>query len=72
MKNFIFYSSLLICVSCTRGNELKNENVFKNYEIIKIDGCEYIQYGSSHGYLHVTHKGNCDNPIHKKDENHTD
>lgn len=50
--------------SCTRGDGFKNVNEFEKYEVIEIDGCEYIQYGSSYGMLHVTHKGDCRNAIH--------
>ena len=59
------YAMLVAGVSsCTRGDELKNVNKFERYEVIEIDGCEYIQYGSAYGMLHVTHKGNCKNVIH--------
>lgn len=40
----------------------------KNINVIKIDGCEYI-YFHDPGYheVSITHKGNCKNPIHKKE-----
>ena len=31
---------------------------------IIIDGCEYLAFKDSHGSLIITHKGNCNNPIH--------
>ena len=36
------------------------------YEIIKIDGCEYVKgwAGVGNGGPYLTHKGNCKNPIH--------
>jgi hypothetical protein len=34
------------------------------FEVIKIDGCEYISYGLRFDYGLLTHKGNCSNPIH--------
>ena len=37
-------------------------------EILVIEGCEYIVYkdgrGSNHGFGYMSHKGNCNNPIH--------
>ena len=74
MRNFklnsktaiVAYAMLVAGVSScsTRGDELKNLNKFEKYEIIEIDGCEYIQYGAAYGMLHVTHKGNCKNAVH--------
>lgn len=64
--SYALYTLLLagVFTACTRGNELKNDNKFKNYEVIEIDDCEYIQYGTSYGFLEITHKGNCKNEIH--------
>lgn len=63
----IALSALLFAVtSCTHGDEVKNPNRFNNYEVIMIDSCEYIQYGTSYGYLEVTHKGDCKNPKHAR------
>lgn len=65
IKTIAVYAMLAIGIlSCSRGDELKNTNKFEKYEIIVIDGCEYIQYGSAYGYLHVIHKGNCKNVAH--------
>jgi hypothetical protein len=46
-------------VGCTRGDSLKNQNSFNDYEVIVIDECEYINWGVSYGYMNITHKGNC-------------
>jgi hypothetical protein len=54
---------LIVISSCSTGDRLKNENIFKNYHIITIDNCQYIQYGTAYGYLEITHKGDC--PNHK-------
>lgn len=35
-------------------------------QVIKIDGCEYIEKQSNGA---ITHKGNCKNPIHKGGNN---
>lgn len=34
------------------------------YSVIVIEGCEYIESPTSHGFFCLTHKGNCSNPIH--------
>jgi hypothetical protein len=41
----------------------KNTNL-DNPKIVIIDGCEYIQF-RTHNFNAITHKGNCNNPIHK-------
>lgn len=56
---------IALASSCSRGDRLKNTNEFSRYEIIKIDNCEYINWGVSYGYMNITHKGNCSNPIHQ-------
>lgn len=60
MKNKILVFVLIISLgSCTHR------------DVIEIDGCEYIETTSFMGDAQVsslTHKGNCNNPIHfKKD-----
>jgi hypothetical protein len=50
-----------LMVGCTKGNELQNRNSFKDYDVIEIEGCEYINWGMSYGYMNITHKGNCKN-----------
>lgn len=60
MKKIIFILFITLCViACSKGEELRNQEAFNNYEIITIDSCEYIMWGSSYGFLNVTHKGNC-------------
>jgi hypothetical protein len=42
-----------------------NERKFDSYQVIMIDGCEYIAYKSNNTqFLSIEHKGNCKNPIH--------
>lgn len=41
-----------------------NYDTFKYYEIIVIDGCEYIAYKDNARSISIEHKGNCKNPIH--------
>ena len=42
------------------------------YVIKVIDGCQYIEVASllytTAGFYSLTHKGNCNNPIHKLDK----
>lgn len=57
---FLLFSIILI--SC-RSEEKKDPFEFK-YDIINIDGCEYLQYVGAMGYKHLEHKGNCPNPVH--------
>lgn len=66
LTRYALYTLLVagVFTSCTRGNELRNNNIFKDYDVIEIEGCEYIQYGTSYGALEITHKGNCKNEIH--------
>ncbi len=66
LNRYALYALLFagFLTSCTRGDELKNSNKFKDYDVIEIDGCEYIQYGVSYGFLEITHKGDCKNEIH--------
>lgn len=40
-----------------------------NYQVVKIDECEYIlgtDNGSYNGGYFLTHKGNCTNPLHQR------
>ena len=49
-------------------NTVDPKNIENNYDVIEIDGCEYIVYSEEHGYggyAFMAHKGNCKNPIHK-------
>ena len=34
------------------------------FEVVEIDGCEYLRFDVTHGYATLCHKGNCKNPIH--------
>jgi len=50
------------------ANQVDPDNIENNYDVIEIDGCEYIVYSEMHGYAgygFMAHKGNCKNPIHK-------
>jgi len=66
LTHYALYTLLVagVLTSCTRGDQLRNYNKFVDYDVIEIDGCEYIQYGVSYGFLEITHKGDCKNVIH--------
>lgn len=65
MKRLLFIICIaLTFIGCSRGEQLKNKNKMEKYDVITIDGCKYLQYGTSFGYLEITHKGDCSNSIH--------
>ncbi|MCA9351764.1 hypothetical protein KC929_03230 [Patescibacteria group bacterium] len=69
MKNislfFLVLTLAILTTSCDDGDHVKNTSKeFERYNIITIDGCEYLQYATAYGYMNVTHKGNCKNVEH--------
>ncbi len=67
MKNYKTITSYLLVAFCTfiaSCNSDKKVPLEFKYQVVKIDGCEYLQHIGAMGYLHVTHKGNCNNIIH--------
>jgi hypothetical protein len=52
------------CVQDSNDGLFKNTNLH-NPKIVVIDQCEYIQFRTHNLYDVITHKGNCNNPIHK-------
>jgi len=56
-----FFILLVMCClfSCNNGKGKKS------IDVQIIDGCEYIVSRNSYGNI-VSHKGNCNNPIHKQ------
>lgn len=80
MKKLIYIVSALVLVSCgpeiteKKGNTYSDnpaKEIFDgvNYQEVIIDSCEYIigrdDLPYNGGYF-LTHKGNCNNPAHKK------
>lgn len=66
-RAIICYLLLSTVISCTEGNHMKStspERFKSKYKVVTVDKCEYIQYASSFGFVEVTHKGDCKNPIH--------
>ena len=72
MKKIIITTlTLIVLVSCSDPREntpLKTlDNTNQDYEIINVEGCEYIK--SREGFAEISygfmaHKGNCKNTIH--------
>lgn len=69
-------TTILLCIiliSCETKNTTVNHTDItisgRNLKIYTIDKCEYIGnvYGGQGDFL--THKGNCNNPIHKYENN---
>ena len=50
--------------------KMSSEEITSKWQTVEYDNCQYIVYthniGSYSGLYSMTHKGNCDNPIHKK------
>jgi hypothetical protein len=70
MKKLFIALTLLTFTSCqdsnveTKATDFQFPNYLNPIEIIVIDGCEYLW--GDWGYATVlTHKGNCNNSIHK-------
>lgn len=54
-----------------QARKIKNGEVFDYYDVIVVDGCEYLsRQPGTHSHNgscdQFTHKGNCKNPIHQK------
>ena len=66
LKSYTLYTLLVafLMVGCKKEGKVLSmpemENL-KEYEIIKIDNCEYIKWYVSYKYSNITHKGNCTN-----------
>lgn len=69
MKKLIVLFSAIILMGCNEHKTVLDDGDYfikvriTDPNIVIIDGCEYIQY-KTYGYHAITHKGNCNNPIH--------
>jgi len=52
-----------MCVGCESGRTEQPQA--KYWHVITIDGCQYLE-NSQWNDVPLTHKANCNNPIHKK------
>ena len=57
---FVLFTSILLLTSCHGDTETYDRN---DFDIIEIDGCQYIKINSAYGGW-MAHKGNCNNQIH--------
>lgn len=68
MKKIFIAVILLTFASCQKNVESRNTSVSLGYttplQLIKIDGCQYL-FGDWGNATTLTHKGNCNNTIHK-------
>ena len=65
-KVFLFLAIFsLIWVGCSDVQSKESGvNYCRGCRTERHEGCEYVIYNNS-VYISITHKGNCDNPIHK-------
>ncbi len=65
--------AMFIASGCSSDQEPQEKRTHNDslpeYTIVVIEGCEYFRFLSTHGYVHITHKGNCKNPIHFYNKN---
>jgi predicted Fe-S protein YdhL (DUF1289 family) len=55
----------LIWVGCSNVQSKESGvNYCRGCRTERHEGCEYVIYTNA-SYISITHKGNCDNPIHK-------
>ena len=62
MKKILFFAIPILISACRPCKNKSEENIYDLYTI-KFDGCEYVRGITNYNVL--THKGNCNNPIHK-------
>lgn len=55
---------ILFFVGCESNDATKIENEVKKNPIVVIDGCQYFCWSGYRYEVNMTHKGNCNNPIH--------
>jgi hypothetical protein len=64
----VLLSYLIISIVNPHGEEIlsANQRPQKDYSIVKIDNCEYIEIGfRGDPSYNLVHKGNCSNPFHQ-------
>ncbi len=59
---------VLLMFAIGYGINNTNEKNTTNPTVVTIEGCEYFSLTQYYGYVTLTHKGNCSNPIHKNKE----
>lgn len=63
--NILILTIALGVCGCVKSEvAVVEHNIKGNYKLLIIENCEYFQWNVTHGYMSITHKGNCSNPIH--------
>lgn len=55
---------IIYMVSCRHASPDPLKRVY-DFQSVNIEGCEYFMMTTSYHYNVLTHKGNCNNPIHR-------
>ncbi len=69
MKYIILLLIATFAISCKEtklSNDCPNCCEHPGYNVVVIDGCEYIESQTAYRYYVITHKGNCKNHVKKK------
>jgi len=67
MKTRLFILVLLSIIAMGCEEKHKQRYTTDGFDVVVIDSCEYLEiknYNSNGYHYSVTHKGNCNNPIH--------
>ena len=68
MKKIILLLTVYLLMGCANDNATSPKSVAKvkgkTVFVSVIDGCEYLVTAGYGWSVHLTHKGNCNNPIH--------
>ena len=68
-KLLVFLITCTIICACNSPRGTSKTSMSDNYVVKVIDGCEYIEVDKGmmeYRIYSLTHKGNCNNIIHKK------
>lgn len=63
----IFIAAGMLVLICSEANKYLAKEIKPQKEertIIEVDGCQYIRMVTNTNSVLLTHKGNCNNPIH--------
>lgn len=57
--------AIIALIGCMPDTEQMQRESRAELRVIRIDGCQYLAWGTPGWSSYaITHKGNCDNPIH--------
>lgn len=68
MKPLILLAALALCGCDEKSKEQGVIESMKSVRVVRYDGCQYLVYHIGTNVGTMTHKGNCDNPIHRHAE----